>query len=78
MKTPAVLQPMRSLEQDRLTVSRAEAARMLGISERLLWTWTKSGLIPHVRIGTRVLYPVEQLRAWLKLQASNATAHTDQ
>lgn len=38
---------------------------MLGISERLLWTWTNAGVIPHVRIGTRVLYPVDQLREWL-------------
>jgi hypothetical protein len=38
---------------------------MLGISERLLWTWTNAGVIPHVRIGTRVVYPVDQLREWL-------------
>jgi len=49
----------------RLTVNRAEAASMLGISERLLWTWTNAGQIPHVRIGARVLYPVEALRQWL-------------
>jgi excisionase family DNA binding protein len=65
MKTPPDLQPMRPPEPDRLTVSRSEAARMLGISERLLWTWTNAGVIPHVRIGTRVLYPVDQLREWL-------------
>ena len=61
-----------------LAVGRSEAAAMLGISERLLWTWTKSGMIPHVRIGTRVLYPVEQLRVWLNKQASSTVARTDQ
>jgi excisionase family DNA binding protein len=61
-----------------LAVSRSEAASMLGISERLLWTWTKSGMIPHVRIGTRVLYPVEQLRIWLNKQANGTVAQTDQ
>jgi excisionase family DNA binding protein len=65
MTTPTNLQPMRPPEPDRLTVSRSEAARMLGISERLLWTWTNAGVIPHVRIGARVLYPVDQLREWL-------------
>lgn len=54
--------------QDRLTVNRREAAAMLGISERLLWTWTNAGHIPHVRIGSRVLYPVEALRQWLSSQ----------
>lgn len=63
---------------NRLTVNRQEAAVMLGISERLLWTWTKSGMIPHVRIGTRVLYPVEQLRIWLNKKANGTVAQTDQ
>jgi hypothetical protein len=39
---------------------------MLGISERLLWTWTNAKSIPHVRIGARVLYPVDELRRWLE------------
>lgn len=51
---------------ERLAVNRREAARLLGVSERLLWTWTNAGEIPHVRLGTRVLYPIEQLRAWLR------------
>ncbi|MFA6044469.1 MAG: helix-turn-helix domain-containing protein [Phycisphaerales bacterium] len=61
-----------------LAVGRVEAAAMLGISERLLWTWTKSGLIPHVRIGSRVLYPVEQLRIWLNKQAGSTASRIDQ
>lgn len=54
---------------EKLTVNRREAAAMLGISERLLWTWTNAGEIPHVRIGTRVLYPVSVLREWLEDRA---------
>jgi excisionase family DNA binding protein len=65
-------------ELDRLSVNRREAAAMLGISERLLWTWTNAGTIPHVRIGTRVLYPVEQLRLWLSKQATVVRPATDQ
>jgi excisionase family DNA binding protein len=54
----------------RLAVGRREAASMLSISERLLWTWTNAGIIPHVRLGTRVLYPVDRLREWLAQQAT--------
>jgi len=61
-----------------LAVGRHQAAQMLGISERLLWTWTNAGMIPHLRIGTRVLYPVEQLRAWLSKQASGTNPCPDQ
>ncbi len=54
---------------DRLAVNRRDAAKLLGISERLLWTWTKLNRIPHARIGARVLYPLDLLRAWLRKQA---------
>jgi len=61
-----------------LAVGRREAATLLGISERLLWTWTQAGTIPHVRIGSRVLYPVEQLRQWLSKQATRTNPSSDQ
>jgi excisionase family DNA binding protein len=66
------------IEQPKLAVSAREAAAMLGISERLLWTWTRSGKVPHLRLGVRVLYPVELLRAWLNEQASSPRRHADQ
>jgi hypothetical protein len=31
-----------------------------------LWTWTKREEVPHVRLGARVLYPVDLLRDWLR------------
>lgn len=58
---------------ERLTVGRREAAKMLGISERLLWTLTSTGEVPHMRIGTRVLYPVEPLRKWVAARAGTST-----
>jgi excisionase family DNA binding protein len=48
-----------------LTVNAKEAARILGISPRLLWTKTNCREIPHVRLGRRLLYPVAALTAWL-------------
>jgi excisionase family DNA binding protein len=42
------------------------AARALAISERTLWRLTKSGRVPHVRVGRRVLYDVEELRTWVR------------
>jgi len=52
-----------------LAVNRATAALMLGICERKLWSMScGSGEIPYVKIGTRVVYPLEPLRAWLAKQ----------
>ncbi len=57
-------------KQEKLLLSASETAEILSISARLLWTKTKSGEIPSVRLGTRVLYSVAKLRAWLESQES--------
>ena len=57
----------------RLALRPKDAAKALGIGERLLWSKTNAGEIPHVRIGRAVIYPVELLRDWLTKQAK-ATA----
>jgi predicted DNA-binding transcriptional regulator AlpA len=54
-----------------LSMRPREAALALGISERLLWDWTRRGLVPHVRIGGVVIYPADSLREWLQRQASS-------
>ncbi len=55
-----------------LAMRLREAAKALGISERLLWEWTDKGVVPHVRLGKAILYPVDSLRDWLRRQAQAA------
>jgi len=38
-----------------LAMRPREAAKALGISERLLWEWTGRGVVPHVRLGKAIL-----------------------
>jgi excisionase family DNA binding protein len=52
-----------------LALRPKDAAKALGIGERKLWELTKGGVIPHIKIGTATLYPVDELRAWLSEQA---------
>ena len=54
-----------------LSMRPAVAARALGISPRSLWTLTKAGLIPHVRLGKCVVYPVPGLIQFLEEQTIN-------
>ncbi len=54
---------------ERLALRPREAARALGISERTLFSLTRDGDVPHLRVGSAVLYPVDALRAWLAAQA---------
>jgi predicted DNA-binding transcriptional regulator AlpA len=51
-----------------LAMRRREAAAAIGISVGELDTWTKRGIIPCVRIGRIVLYPVSAIQDWLKKQ----------
>lgn len=51
-----------------LLVDTREAARLLNISTRTLWTLTARGELPSVRIGRRVLYRLETLREFSERQ----------
>lgn len=52
-----------------LALRAKDAARALGIGERQLWSLTKAGKIPHVRIGRSVVYHVASLDEWLRKRA---------
>ena len=49
------------LSVEPLTVSVKEAAKMLGVCERTVRTLTKNGVLPVIRIASRVLYSREDL-----------------
>ena len=50
-----------------------EAAKALGIGERLLWSKTNAGEIPHLRIGRAIIYPVGMLKSWMAEQVAKST-----
>jgi hypothetical protein len=60
-----------------LALRPREAARELGISERLLWEWTRTEGVPHIRIGNVVLYPVDGLKRWLDDRSIKAVSGSD-
>jgi excisionase family DNA binding protein len=47
-------------------IRSGEAARFLAISERTLWSLTRSGRVPHVRVGRCLRYDVDDLRQWIE------------
>jgi hypothetical protein len=51
-----------------LSMRRREAAAAIGISVGELDSWTKKGIIPCVRIGRIILYPVSAIWDWLNKQ----------
>jgi excisionase family DNA binding protein len=57
------------MDVQRLALRPKEAAASLGIGERLLWSMTNQNLIPHLKIGRAVVYPVSLLQQWLESQS---------
>ena len=54
---------------ERLLIPAREAARLLSVSEKTLWSYSAPrGDIPVVRIGARTLYDPDDLRAWIARQ----------
>jgi hypothetical protein len=49
-----------------LALRHRDAAVALGISERLLQDWAKHHGLPCMRLGQVVLYPVDEIRQWLR------------
>lgn len=56
----------------RLSLRPKEAARALGISERLLWTLTARGVIPRVKLGSTVVYPIIVIEKYLADEAAKS------
>lgn len=55
---------------DALAWTPRETAARLQISERTLWSLTKRGDIPHIRLGRSVRYPSRLLEEWIAQQAT--------
>jgi len=49
-----------------LLLTSRQTAKVLNISERSLATYTKSGDIPVIRIGSSVRYSPDELRTWIR------------
>ena len=41
-------------------------ARLGGVSRDALYRWCREGLVPHVRVSSRVLFDPEVLDLWVK------------
>lgn len=52
----------------KLALRSKDAAKAMGISERLLATLVAEDRIPFVRINTAVLFPIRELQDWLTAQ----------
>jgi excisionase family DNA binding protein len=69
--------PMPFPKKERILISVNEAAQMLNLSKSYLYRETRNRTIPHVRIGSRILFRVADLNAWIELQNQPALQEQD-
>ena len=55
-----------------LTYSAAEAARALGVSEATVRRLARRDQIPHMRLGTRLVFPKAALDSWISRETRTA------
>lgn len=55
---------------EKLTISATELPRVLGVGRNTAYELVKRSDFPAVRIGRRIVVPVDALREWLERQAS--------
>jgi excisionase family DNA binding protein len=69
--------PMPFPKRERILISVNEAAQMLNLSKSYLYRETRNRTIPHVRIGSRILFRVTDLNAWIDQQNQPALQEQD-
>ena len=53
------------MNDSKLCLSAVEVSERTGLSLSSVRKLTRSGEIPHLRIGRRIIYPAEALAEWL-------------
>ena len=65
---------MHTTTDKKLSLSVAEAALVIGVSQRTLEREIKTGSLPSFRIGKRRLIKRSSLEAWIRSQESEQSA----
>ena len=58
-----------------LLLTCREAAAALQVCEKTLWTLTRDGKLPAVRIGRSVRYSVDDLRRFIEASKAEGSRH---
>ena len=60
---------------EKLTLSVAEAAKVVGISDRYMYDLVKTEGFPTIRVGRRLLVSAPGLMRWLEAKAQKGYTH---
>ena len=65
-----------SPDGERLTVAPREAATMLGVDVSFVYTWVRTGELPHFMAGRAIKIPIEGLREFIRQKSGQTSRRT--
>ena len=58
--------PKQAVPDEQLLLDTKQVAELLGIGERTLWAWSRSGIAPRpIKIGRMVRFSADEIREWV-------------
>jgi len=58
--------PQQAVPDESLLLDTKQVAELLGIGERTLWRWSRSGIAPRpIKIGKTVRFSADEIREWV-------------
>jgi excisionase family DNA binding protein len=60
--------PISFVKRERMLINVNEAAQMLNLSKSYIYREAHAGNIPHAKIGSRILFRIVDLDAWIDSQ----------
>lgn len=57
-------------DSEKAAFSKNELAKFLGVSKSLVYEQTRQGKIPHVKLGSKAIYPKSEIIRWLQGESS--------
>jgi len=58
-------------------LTAAEVAKMLNVSKATVYNGARTSQIPSVRVGHRILFPVDAIRNWLEVRSQDSLNEDD-
>lgn len=62
---------------EKLTFTAKEAAQAANVSMPTLYAWTKTAGFPVVKVGRKLVVPIDAFKRWLEAQAAGTASQND-
>ncbi len=65
------------MSEQRATMNEGEFAKAVGLSRVTIWRLRLKGVVPHYKVGTRILYGQQHIEQFLKVHEKALTNYSN-